>query len=182
MARIQYQAKVDPIVVTTVTAPPADGWLQPPSQPVRARKSAAQQSSGVAPISPWALTQPETVSIDRFAPTYPDRTRRRSLAIANHQSIALVVPEDVTVDRFAPIYPDRTLRRRLPVASQQSLAWTPITIVPTLSPDFGFMVQAVQRGLPRRGATPYQQPFVSNWPVPTPPAPLALHAFVTWVD
>jgi hypothetical protein len=89
-----------------------DKWFQPASQPTRlpARDVALSQSI----IDPKLLTQPESVSLDKFGPHLPDRLDRRFnqayLVASGSYFVSPTVGEAITIDKFHPSYPDSIVR------------------------------------------------------------------------
>lgn len=75
-----YQAYFAPELADVPVFP--DSWWQPTSQPVQQKRSLRTAAQQALAIDPWALTQPETTSLDRWyqppaQPTYRARKARQ---------------------------------------------------------------------------------------------------------
>ncbi len=132
--RILYPAKHEPVLTADQRPEQVteSRWHQPLSEPTRKRDrgySAALIASGFV-ISAWALTQPETVSADRFLQPFstPQKLARPGLPASAQQALAFVpvvtVAEDVTLDKwFAPLREPVRVRVSVDVNKQQAFAF-----------------------------------------------------------
>ena len=111
--KLQYQARAEP-VLTEALRPEVilpDKWMRPLSEPPAYKIARAVAFATVLFVSggvvdPVALTLPETVSYDKFKPTFPDYVwPRRGLHVSLQQTsvvdpVQLTQLETVTVDKW----------------------------------------------------------------------------------
>jgi len=126
--QVPVEFDIDAKALTLKEAVHVEAWMQPPQYPnsfeadPRARAFAALISSGMAVIDAKALTQQETVRIDKFGPDYPSiivRNPARSPELLDQFAIdakALTAKEAVSVDKFGPDYPS-WIARKFPEAT-----------------------------------------------------------------
>lgn len=112
-----------PVTVVTI------GWYSNLSEPVHFKRDPkafpALVASGMAPISPWALAQPEHVSIDRWLQplSKPQKLEKTGLRAANQQ-FKMYGPDESLSFRFISAYWPRfsepvRIKKSLGVANQQ---------------------------------------------------------------
>lgn len=161
-----YQQHTEPVQFGTTPVP--EQWLTPWRDPVRRAGIVVALIASGAVISPWALTQPEAVTADRWVQPFSLPPIRKTLPTYQQQSLAFVAPsgapEVITADKwFNPLSDPLRARLSLPVYDQQFLAFVKAAPFPeTTTAD--------------RWLQPFGEPKRIRWPIYAAPS------FVTVVE